>query len=744
MIRTIRSNLLAIIILFFLGVSVYSNTLNSSFHFDDFSFILENPLIRTPEKLIDLFKYWPSRFLGFLSFAVNYQIHQFSVFGYHLVNILLHILTSFLVFWFVSLTFSSPAMRGKQAYRHRVLISFFAAAIFLTHPVQTETLNYVFQRVTILAAIFYLTALCLYAKAMLSLEGGGRINPFYYSASLIAAFTGMFTKENIVTLPLMMLLYHVYFFQEAKGPKWKYALPFLLLLPVVPLTVAIAKPVIFMDVERLMDSPWISSSRYLWTQLSVLLTYLRLFLFPIGQSIEYDYPLAQAFWGIPTLASFLALAFIIITGILTFFRHRLASFGIFWFFLTLLPESSIIPIRDPIYEHRLYLPLVGCSILAVYALHYLFRNKNLKIVTVILSAIVITCSFLTYKRNRIWENEIVLWSDAINKSPGKVRPYNNRGTVYSDQGEYDKAIIDFSRAIELNRNSADGYYNRGLAYQRKGEYGKAVCDYTRAVMINPKYLKAHINRGLVYSTNKEYEKAAFDFKRAMEIAPFDTMACSHLAYLYITLGKKDEALVYYKKILEIDPKDAPAYYNLGVIYADKGSGKEALEFFKKALEADPRYTPAFAKLVQFYSGQKDKGQLMALYEKAIANKLDDFDAYYNTGNLYSSIGKNKDAIVLYRRAVEINPGSAKAYAALGSSYCLLGDNKMAVLSLKKAVQLNPNLGAAHNNLAVVYYYNKNYDLAIRHCDRAIQLGYKVNSRLLQLLKQHENSDFKTR
>ena len=642
MIRTTRPNLLAIIILFFLGAAVYFNTLNSSFHFDDFSFILSNPLIRTPEKLIDLFKYWPSRFLGFLSFAVNYQIHQFSVFGYHLVNIGLHILVSFLVFWFVSLTFSSPAMRGKQAYRHRVLISFFAAAIFLTHPVQTETLNYIFQRVTILGALFYLAALCLYAKAMLSLGEGGRINPFYYSASLIAAFAGMFTKENIVTLPLMLLLYHVYFFQEAKGPKWKYALPFLLLLPVVPLTVAIAKPVIFTDVERLMDSPWISSSRYLWTQFSVLLTYLRLFLFPLGQNIEYDYPLVQAFWGIPTLASFLALVFVIITGILTFFRHRLASFGIFWFFLTLLPESSIIPIGNPIYEHRLYLPLVGCSLFAVYALYYLLRNKSLKIVTVILSAIVIICSFLTYKRNRVWENEIVLWSDAINKSPGKIRPYNNRGVEYLEQGEYDKAIIDLSRVIELKRDYADGYYNRGLVYQKQGEYGRAVSDYNEAIIADPKYLKAYINRGQVYSANKEYEKAASDFRRVIEISPLDRRGYFNLAYLYVALGKKEEAASFYNKILEIDPNNAEVYYNLGVIYADKGNKREAIEFFKKA------------------------------------------------------------------------------------------------------VQLNPNLGAAHNNLAAAYYYNKDYDLAIRHCDRAIQLGYKVNSRLLQLLKQHENSDSKTR
>jgi len=573
MIKAIRPNLLAPIILFLLGISVYSNTFGNSFHFDDLSFILDNPAIRTPGNLTELFKYWPSRFIGFLSFAVNYQTNQFSVFGYHLVNIGLHILTSFLVFWFVCLTFSSPAMKDKGAYRHRELIGFFAAAIFLTHPVQTEALNYIFQRVTILSALFYLASLCLYAKAMLALMESGRANRYYYSASLITAFIGMFAKENIVTLPLMILFYDLYFFRQSKELRWKYLTPFLLLLPVIPLTVAIARPIIFADVERLLNNPLAAPSHYLWTQLNVLVTYLRLFLFPYGLNLDYDYPIAQTFWGVSTLAGFSVLLLIIVTGILALRRHRLISFGILWAILTLLPESSIIPLADPIYEHRLYLPLVGCGIFTVAGLYYLFRNKCFKIVITILTMIVAACSVLTYERNRAWENEIVLWSDAINKSPGKVRPYNNRGLAYFDQGKYEKAIADFSRAIELKRDYADGYYNRGLAYQKKREYSKSVVDYTEAIKINPGYLKAYINRGQVYSANGDHENALPDFRRAIEIAPLDTAGYFNLAYLYLALGKKEEAAAVYEKLLEINPDNAEARYNLEVIRVGRGKNK---------------------------------------------------------------------------------------------------------------------------------------------------------------------------
>lgn len=563
---------MAMIILLFAGAAVYSNTLKSPFHFDDFSFILDNAAIRSPERLGELFRYWPSRFIGFFSFAANYRIHQFDVSGYHLVNIALHVINSFLVFWFVSLTFSTPALKGKETYRHRGIIGFFAAAIFLTHPVQTEALNYIFQRVTILAAFFYLASLCLFAKAMLSMGEGGRINKFYYSASLAAALAGMFAKENVVTLPLMILLYGLYFFKHGKASGWKYSLPFLLLLPVVPVTVVVAKPVIFADIERLLNAPLLSSSHYFWTQLNVLITYLRLFLLPVGLNLDYDYPIAQTFWGMPALASFLILS-IIISGILAFRRHRFMSFAIFWFFLALLPESSLVPLADPIYEHRLYLPMVGLGIFAADALYYLCRCKKAWIAAVILSAAVCTYSILTYQRNRVWKNEIVLWSDAVNKSPGKARPYNNRGLAYLDRREYDKAIADFSRSIEVKPDYADGYYNRGLAYQNKGESGRAISDYNKAIAINPRYLKAHINRGQLFSANRERERALSDFKRAIEIAPFDAAGYFNLAYLYLSLGKKEEAAAVYEKLLEVDPTNAQARYNLEAIRGIRGKSR---------------------------------------------------------------------------------------------------------------------------------------------------------------------------
>ncbi len=551
--KTFRTNILIIIILCVLGVIIYSNTFDNSFHFDDFAFILNNPAITKIAKLNDIFNYWPNRFVGLLSFAFNYQIHQFRVFGYHLINLAIHILTSLLVFWLLGLTFSTPVMRGNKICRYKKVISFFVSAIFLAHPVQTEPVNYIYQRVTVLAAFFYLASLCLYVKAALASEKNSSFNKFYYFASLTAAFMGIFTKENAVTLPLMILLYDFCFLQTKRSLKWKYTLPFFILLPLLILTTPgfIAKPLFFEDVKILLENPSVSPTHYFLTQPRVLITYLRLFLFPVRQNLDYDYAIARNIWEIPVIASLLILIFILIIGIRMFSRYRLMSFGIFWFFLTLLPESSIIPLLDPICEHRLYLPLVGCIIFAVTAVYYLLRDDKLKIAAVILSLTVASYSFLTYNRNRVWKNEISLWSDVVNKSKQKIRPYNERGLAYFDKGDYDKAIIDFTRAVELNRNYADGFYNRGNVYQKQGVYDKAILDYTAAIMINPRYAKAYINRGLVYYLSQAYEKAVFDFKQAIEIAPFETVAYYNLAAAYYDAKQYDLAVKYCDKAIEL-------------------------------------------------------------------------------------------------------------------------------------------------------------------------------------------------
>ena len=185
-----------------LGFVIYSNTFNASFVFDDHAMIERNSTIRH----LDLFTLWQAfntRFVVGLSLALNYWLGKENVVGYHLFNLVVHILNSFLVYQLLGLTFQTPRLIKSSPYPR--LIGFLTALIFLTHPLQTQGVTYIWQRATSLAAFFYLGALVFYIRARIK---SSRLN---YGSCLVFAVLGMLTKENVFTLPFAILLYEFIF-----------------------------------------------------------------------------------------------------------------------------------------------------------------------------------------------------------------------------------------------------------------------------------------------------------------------------------------------------------------------------------------------------------------------------------------------------------------------------------------------------------------------------------------------------
>ena len=405
--RILKSHLFVIIILFCLGLVIYSHTLSSSFHFDDHLSIVSNLKIRNIFNLKAIFNFWPTRFITYLSLALNYRLEHLNVFGYHLFNLLVHLASAALVWQLTLLTLSTQALKDDRVSRKPLLIAFFTALIFLTHPIQTQGVTYIIQRATSLATLFYLASLTLYAKARLT-EGKKQTQP-YYLASLTTAILAMFTKEMTITLPLMILLYEFCFLKGEKKLNLKYLIPLLATFFIIPLTMLLTKSVNISKMHLNSElAPSISPIHYFLTQLRVMVTYLRLLILPINQNLDYDYPVFRSLLELPVLLSTILIGILIFTAIKVFQKHRIISFAIFWFFLTLLPESSFIPIRDLVYEHRLYLPMFGFSLFLVYTIYYLTDTRNLRLAVALLSAIVIAYSVLTYSRNFVWKDEISL------------------------------------------------------------------------------------------------------------------------------------------------------------------------------------------------------------------------------------------------------------------------------------------------------------------------------------------------
>jgi len=637
--------MLSIILISCLGIIVYSHTFFYPFHFDDGIYIVNNFAIKNIQNLSNIWEICPCRFITFLSIAFNYHFHQLNVFGYHLFNLTVHLGTAILVWWFVLLTFSTPAMKAHRITQHANLIALLAGLVFVSHPIQTQAVTYIWQRATSMASLFYVASLCFYVKSRLSMvdsrfrgndnrQRGNdkskavipakagiqfRINAvelgwFYYICSLITAIAAMFTKETAITLPLMILLYEVSFLKTKEKIHWPSIIPFLITLIVIPLTMLLTKSARFQEIHDIVEGPGgISPMHYLLTQFRVMLTYIRLVFIPIGQNLDYDYPIFKNIFEVPVFLSFLFLISILFGAKRLFSKYRLVSFSIFWFFLTLLPESSFLPLKDVIYEHRLYLPLVGYSIFLVSGMYYLFGKNSIKMMVIVLTGIIICNSVLTYQRNKVWRDDITLWNDVIGKSPHKARPYINRGIIYSKQGHLDQAMADLNKGIAMDPNCSEAYSVRGFIYEKQGKLIRALIEFTKAVMVYPGNLIAYYKRAMIFKKMGDFSHAISDFTKIIEIAPDDAGGYTGRGIIFSEQGNFTSAISDFNKSIEIDPDFAEAHMNLGIVYVKQGNLTQAISEFNKALEINPNYIEAYNERAMAYSLLKKHGMPLLKY-----------------------------------------------------------------------------------------------------------------------------------
>ena len=289
-----------------LGTIIYSNTFNSPFTFDDGLYVADNPAVRDPLLLLDSAKVdalpnnmgtvkdqFRNRIAGHFTFWLNYRMHGLSVIGYHLVNLLIHLLNALLVYLLVRLTFKTPFLRGRTAVDSSFnantckLIAFLCALLFVAHPVQTQAVTYIAQRFTSLATLFCLLSLTLYIKARISGQSAHRYA--YYFISLVSAILAMKTKEISFTLPAIITLYELMFFEGGLKKRIVYLSPFLLTMAIIPLTLlypgssgSMLKGISDVSVE----TASISRADYLFTQFSVIATYIRLLFLPVDQNLD--------------------------------------------------------------------------------------------------------------------------------------------------------------------------------------------------------------------------------------------------------------------------------------------------------------------------------------------------------------------------------------------------------------------------------------------------------------------------
>ena len=719
------NDVIGIAIILLLGIIIYSNSFNCSFHFDDMTRIADNPGIRHLADVKAWVNIYPSRPVGMFTFALNYHFNQLNVWGYHLVNLIIHLINACLVWWLTLLIFSSTALKDNPITKQKKIIAFFTALLFVSHPLATQSVTYIVQRLNSLAAMFYLFSLILYIKARLS-DKGSRIIYLLFAGSLISGVLAMLTKENAFTLPLVILLSEICLLRTRKiiinfkNPGVILTLSVFLIAIIIVLlkfSSGILKPI----PASQYNPSTITPLNYFFTQLSVIVKYIQLLILPINQNLDYDFRVSNTFFEIRTVLSFLVLSFLIILAIYLFKRSRIITFCIFWFFITLSIESSFIPLSDVIFEHRTYLPSVGYFLLLTTIICLFLWNKYRYLAISIFVIIIVSNSFLTFERNKVWKDNLTLWNDVILKSPAKARPYINRGFAYVGLGQFDMALNDFSKAIDINPKYTDSYYNCGLAYVSLGQFDNALAEYSRAIEMDPTMVKAYSSRGVVYYKLGQSDKATADYSKAIEIDPKYTDAYYNRGLAYETLGQWDSAIADYTRVIEIDPGYIVAYCSRGNAYFTLRKTDKAFADFTKAIELDPQYRDGYySRGIAYYNlGQADKA--IADYSKAIKLDPGNPTSYSNRGVAYASQKHWTEAIEDYSEAINISPGYSDALINRGIAYDNLGQWKEAIADYSKAITISPNYPNVYLNRGTAYSHLDQWNEALADFSKALAL-----------------------
>ncbi|HQW26165.1 MAG TPA: tetratricopeptide repeat protein [Saprospiraceae bacterium] len=552
----------------FLGIIIYSNSFVSTFHLDDINNIRDNASIRNLSNIKGMWEFSQTRFLALYSFAWNFHYGQLNVWGYHLVNLLIHLINAILVYWLTFLIFSTPVLKDKFLAKDKTILSLAVAFLFVSHPLATQSVTYIVQRMTSMSAMFYFLGLVLYLHSRLT--DNGRAKTRLLIGCGISVLLACLTKENAFTFPFAIVLLEIFFLQTRPNAiSFKDKRVLLIGAALVSLIAlgfyAYSDYVLNPEYEdQNQGDNNITSWRYLMTQFSVILKYIQLLILPINQVFDYNYKLVTSFVDPRAWISFIALLGLITLAIFTFKKHRIISFGIFWFFLTIAIESSIIPLQDLIFEHRTYLPSFGFFLIFVHVIYWL-AWKNIKTIGIsILALVVVLNSVLTYMRNNVWKDEITLSTDSINKSPGKGRPYNNRGDALVDAGRYEEALLDFDKAVELLPKYAMAYYNRGNLYQKQKKYDQALADFNYAIRYRRDFDKAYNNRGTLYKETNRLDEALVDYDRAISLNPDYHMAYNNRGSVYILQKQYQLAIEDLDKAIAIKPDFAEAFGNRGI------------------------------------------------------------------------------------------------------------------------------------------------------------------------------------
>ena len=689
-----RPTLLAASLIVLVGTAVYWNSFAGVFVIDDITTIVNNPAIHQWWRLDKVLcpatgdlKSTEGRPLLSLSLAINYAICGTQIWGYHLVNLVLHLCNALLLFDLLGRTFQRPVL-PQSVQKQALPLALIITGLWTVHPLQTEAVTYIIQRAESQVSLFYLLMLYGLVRSVDSGRSG-----WWKTGSVIACLLGMASKEMMVTAPVMAIFYDRTFLAGSFGEAWRrrrglylgLAATWFLLLGLV-----LASGEIFLGDDWLIQPRW----PYALTQPKVILHHLRLTFWPCSQCASYAWPVLKSWQEIlPSLTVVLVIGIVSLWALV---RRPMWGFLGMWFFGILVPTSSIVPLRDVIVERRMYLPLAAVLTLltlagfglgrAVIKRGWISRRAGGRLGVCAVIVLGTTWGMLSVARNRVYHSELAIWEDTVAKSPHHACAHNILGLALASAGREQEAIERYQEAIRLMPNLALAHNNLANALMNANRLPEAMEHYREAIRFDPANGEMHNNLGFALART----------------------------------GRFLEAIEQHQEATRLDPENAKAYNNLGLALAGAGRLPEAIENYQQAIRLKPSYVEAHNNLGNALANTGRLAEAIEQYQLAIQIDPEDAGGHNNLGVVLADVGRFAEAIEHLELAIRLNPNDPLAQNNLGRELSRAGRLPEAITHYQQAIRLNPDYAEAHYNLALALMKAGRVAEAIEHGKQAVK------------------------
>jgi len=677
----------AIVLIVIISIIAYYPSFDNNFlNWDDDVYVTDNLDIQNLniENLRKYFtQYYVSNYhpLTMLSIAIDYSIAQANPQQYLVTNLIIHIINSVLVFFFIlkliELLEQQKVLTGKKSWRFE--FAFISSALFAVHTLHVESVVWISERKDVLYAMFFFASLLAYLHYIKS-------NKFFYLALAFLLFLFSLLSKAMAA-SLAVSLFAIDFVAKRNLLSRKVILekiPFFTLAFIFGIVAifaqrssgALGEEAIYAFHQR------IAFASFGFVQYLIKLT------IPISLSAYYPYPpegpIPFYYW----LSVLIPLSVGALLVYLIKREHRFTSFCILFFIINIALVLQLIPVGNAVMADRYsYIPSVGFFMLIALLAKIIGGKIQKAIPITVLLGYIVLLSYLTFSRVDVWQSSLSLWDDVIAQYKHIPTAWNNRGNIKKDLGKYQEAIEDYNECLKLKPDHYKALNNRGIAKKNIELYNEAIADYNHSISLKPDYEDAYTNRANVYRKLGDFQGALNDYDKSLSLKPNSPKTLSNRAAVLIDMKRLDSAITDLSSALQMTPNFVEAHFNLANAYLKKGDFANSLREYNKTIELRPQYAEAYSNRANLWLQMKDTAKAYTDYETSLKINPQYVEGYLGKAGVKLTQQNYNGAIEICNSGLQAIPNNPRIIFIRGVAFYSSGQLDKACQDMTLAAQM---------------------------------------------------------